>query len=126
MTVRLTVWDGAGVIGGNKVLLEADGRAIFLDFGTAFATADRYLGEFLQGRANRGVLDLNELDILPPLDSIYRPDLVPRTAPAPSACGASRTIARSKRRLCSPATRTSTKTARSRRCEGTSRSTARP
>ncbi len=77
MGVRLTVWDGAGVIGGNKVLLEADGHAIFLDFGTAFATMDRYFDEFLQGRANRGLLDLIELDILPPLDGIYRPDLAP-------------------------------------------------
>ena len=24
MPVRITVWDGAGVIGGNKVLVEAD------------------------------------------------------------------------------------------------------
>jgi ribonuclease J len=77
MSARLTVWDGAGVIGGNKVLLEADGRAIFFDFGTAFATMDRYFDEFLQGRANRGLLDLVELDILPPLDGIYRPDLYP-------------------------------------------------
>ena len=77
MGARLTVWDGAGVIGGNKVLLEADGRAIFFDFGTAFATMDRYFDEFLQGRVNRGLLDLVELDILPPLDGIYRPDLAP-------------------------------------------------
>ena len=77
MSVRLTVWDGAGVIGGNKVLLEADGRAVFLDFGTAFATMDRYFDEFLQGRGNRGLLDLVELDILPPLDGIYRRDLYP-------------------------------------------------
>lgn len=74
---RLTVWDGAGVIGGNKVLLETDGRAVFLDFGTAFATMDRYFAEFLQGRPNRGLLDLVELDILPPLDGVYRPDLHP-------------------------------------------------
>lgn len=77
MPIRLTVWDGAGVIGGNKVLLEADGQAIFLDFGTAFATMDRYFDEFLGSRANRGLLDLVELDILPPLDGIYRSDLYP-------------------------------------------------
>lgn len=77
MPVRLTVWDGAGVIGGNKVLLEADGRAIFLDFGTAFATMDRYFADFLGARANRGLLDLIDLDVLPPLDGIYRRDLYP-------------------------------------------------
>lgn len=58
MSVRLTVWDGAGVIGGNKVLLEDEGRAVFLDFGTAFATMDRYFDEFLRDRTNRGLLDL--------------------------------------------------------------------
>src|SRR5438093_6578529 len=77
MPVRITVWDGAGVIGGNKVLVEADGRALFLDFGTAFATMDRYFSEFLGSRGNRGLLDLIELDILPPLDGIYRRDLYP-------------------------------------------------
>src|SRR5213594_1315379 len=70
MPVRITVWDGAGVIGGNKVLVEADGRALFLDFGTAFATMDRYFSEFLGSRGNRGLLDLIELDILPPLDGM--------------------------------------------------------
>lgn len=77
MSARITVWDGAGVIGGNKVLLETDGRAVFLDFGTAFATMDRYFADFLGSRANRGLLDLVELDILPPLDGVYRPDLYP-------------------------------------------------
>ena len=77
MSTRLTVWDGAGVIGGNKVLLETDGRALFLDFGTAFATMDQYFADFLGSRANRGLLDLVELDILPPLDGVYRRDLYP-------------------------------------------------
>lgn len=77
MVTHLTVWDGAGVIGGNKVLVEADGRNIFIDFGTAFATMDRYFAEFLGSRGNRGLLDLVELDVLPPLDGIYRADLYP-------------------------------------------------
>ena len=77
MPLRLTVWDGAGVIGGNKVLLETDDRALFLDFGTAFATMDQYFADFLGSRANRGLLDLVELDILPPLDGVYRRDLYP-------------------------------------------------
>lgn len=77
MPHRLTVWDGAGVIGGNKVLLETDGRAVFFDFGTSFATMDRYFDEFLGSRANRGLLDLVELDVLPPLDGVYRRDLYP-------------------------------------------------
>lgn len=80
MALSVTVWDGAGVIGGNKVLLEADGARVFLDFGTAFAKMDEYFDEFLGARPNRGLLDLVELDVLPPLDGIYRRDLYPGDA----------------------------------------------
>lgn len=77
MPVRLTVYDGAGVVGGNKILLEADGTALFLDFGLSFDGRGRFFEEFLTPRAALGIVDLLVLDLLPPLRGIYRPDAEP-------------------------------------------------
>jgi len=44
----LTFYGGVNEIGGNKILLEADGTRIFLDFGMSFNIADQYFAEFLQ------------------------------------------------------------------------------
>jgi mRNA degradation ribonuclease J1/J2 len=35
--MRITVYDGATTIGGNKIYLEEEGKGIFLDFGMNFA-----------------------------------------------------------------------------------------
>lgn len=73
--VRLTFHDGAGCIGGNKILLEADDTTLLLDFGVNFGAAGVYFDEFLKQRDGRGTLDLLELGLLPPLAGAYRPDL---------------------------------------------------
>ncbi len=75
MPVRLTFYDGAGCIGGNKILLEADGTALFLDFGTNFGAEGRFFDEFLRPRTTTGIGDLLDLGLLPPLEGIYRADL---------------------------------------------------
>lgn len=75
--MRITVHDGAGVIGGTKVLLEDAGTAVFLDFGINFAQKGLYFEEFLQPRATRGLLDLLETSVIPRLKGLYRPDLEP-------------------------------------------------
>ncbi len=77
MSVNITVYDGAGVIGGNKILLETADNAIFLDFGTTFATRYQFYEEYLKPRATRGLLDLLTMNLLPPLDGIYRQDFAP-------------------------------------------------
>ncbi|MGQ9532842.1 MAG: MBL fold metallo-hydrolase RNA specificity domain-containing protein [Desulfotomaculales bacterium] len=75
MPVRLTFYDGVNYIGGNKFLLEADGTALFLDFGTNFGAEGLFFDEFLRPRAVTGLGDLLELGLLPPLRGIYRRDL---------------------------------------------------
>lgn len=77
MATTVTVWDGAGVIGGNKILVEDAGTAFLLDFGTSFATRGRYYEEFLKPRGPRGLLDPLVMELLPPLQGIYRSDLEP-------------------------------------------------
>ncbi len=73
----VTVYGGAEMIGGNKILLEDEGSRLFFDFGTTFKTRDLYFEEYLNPRPGAGVLDLLEMDLLPPLEGLYRPDLVP-------------------------------------------------
>ena len=34
----ITLYGGAGTIGGNKILLEDEGSRLFFDFGTTFKT----------------------------------------------------------------------------------------
>lgn len=78
MPATLTVYDGTNTIGGNKILLEDRDTAVFLDFGMSFAHRSRYFEEFLMPRARTGLLDLVEMDLLPPLHGIYRTDMADR------------------------------------------------
>jgi len=75
MTVNITFYDGVGCIGGNKILVEDGESAIFLDFGTNFKADGKYFDEFLAPRSGFGFYDLLALDILPPLEGLYRTDL---------------------------------------------------
>jgi len=76
--MKITVHDGAGIIGGNKILLEDAGTAIFLDFGINYAQKGLYFEDFLQPRPAKGLLDLLETGIIPPLKGLYRPELEPK------------------------------------------------
>lgn len=76
MSITITVYDGANCIGGNKILLEADGTRVFLDFGVNFGARGRFFAEYLKPRSTRGLLDLISTGLLPPLLGIYRSDLI--------------------------------------------------
>lgn len=75
MPVSVTIWDGASCIGGNKILLEADGTNLLLDFGLNFKTLGTFFDEFLQPRSGKGVNDYIEFGLIPPIAGIYRTDL---------------------------------------------------
>jgi ribonuclease J len=77
MTVNITVYGGAGVIGGNKILLEADNTTISFDFGIDYNLWSQYFEEYLKPRTSRGLADLFEIGLLPPLKGIYRSELEP-------------------------------------------------
>ncbi|HUV80699.1 MAG TPA: MBL fold metallo-hydrolase [Candidatus Bathyarchaeia archaeon] len=70
----LTFYGGVNEIGGNKILLEADGTRIFLDFGMSFKIANQYFAEFLQPRKCTALADFFELGLLPDIKGIYRVD----------------------------------------------------
>lgn len=72
----VTVYGGAGVIGGNKILLEDGDTSLFFDFGTDFHTRGKYFEEYMPPRASMGLLDLLVTGLLPPLEGVYRQDEV--------------------------------------------------
>ena len=74
--VTVTVYGGAGEIGGNKILVEDGDHRVFLDFGMSFTRMGDFYEEFLQPRTNSGLRDLLALGILPKIDGIYRQDLL--------------------------------------------------
>jgi ribonuclease J len=80
LALRITVYDGAGCIGGNKIYLDNGEDGLFLDFGKNFGKYSRFYEEFLKNRSTRGIHDLLTLGLIPKLD-IYRPDLVTPDAP---------------------------------------------
>lgn len=79
--LKLTAYGGVGgngengEIGGNKLLLEWDDHAYFLDFGTRFSVSGKYFEEFLKPRAALGLRDYLRMGLLPPLEGILRADL---------------------------------------------------
>lgn len=75
--LSLTFYGGVNEIGGNKVLLEEGDARLFFDFGFPFARRSLFFEEYLKPRSGRGLLDLLELGLLPPLEGIYREDLAP-------------------------------------------------
>ncbi len=74
--VRITVFDGADCIGGNKVHLGFEEKGVIFDFGTNFNRMNQYYDEFLQPRASRGIHDYLDMGLIPKVNW-YREDLVP-------------------------------------------------
>lgn len=68
---RMTVWDGAGCVGGNKILLQDDGLTLWLDFGQNLSRQMEYYEEFLKPQKGRGLYELFVMGLLPPVQGIY-------------------------------------------------------
>ncbi|MFA4836662.1 MAG: MBL fold metallo-hydrolase RNA specificity domain-containing protein [Dehalococcoidia bacterium] len=73
--VLITCYGGVGEVGGNKVLLEDGDTRLFFDFGYPFKKRAKYFQELLNPRPGAGLLDLLEMELLPPIKGIYRDDL---------------------------------------------------
>ncbi len=74
--VTITVYDGGETIGGNKIYVEEGERGLFLDFGKNFSRYSQFYEEYLKNRTTRGIHDLLQLGLIPPLP-VYRQDLIP-------------------------------------------------
>ncbi|MDP2930996.1 MAG: MBL fold metallo-hydrolase RNA specificity domain-containing protein [Chloroflexota bacterium] len=73
--VRLTFYGGVGEIGGNKILLEDGDRKLLLDFGFPYQRHKLFYEEYLKPRGGAGLLDPLVMELLPPLEGLYRDDL---------------------------------------------------
>jgi ribonuclease J len=76
MSSKITVFDGARCIGGNKIHLEFDGKGVFFDFGTNYKKIGDFYEEFLSPRSSRGIHDLLFMKMIPNINC-YRKDLIP-------------------------------------------------
>ena len=77
MPTSVVARHGAGVIDGNKTLLQSGGATVFLDFGTSYTSRESYYEEFLSSRSIRGLLDPLVMGLLPPIRGVYRADMEP-------------------------------------------------
>jgi len=75
--VKLAFYGGINEIGGNKILLEDGQRKLLLDFGFPYKRHKQFYEEYLKPRPGAGLLDPLAMGLLPPLEGIYRDDLVP-------------------------------------------------
>ncbi|ACY49758.1 MBL fold metallo-hydrolase [Rhodothermus marinus] len=70
--LSVSVFGGWAEIGGNQILLEAEGEALLLDFGRSFNRWNRHFTEFLGPRSTLGLRDLLALELLPRFRGLYR------------------------------------------------------
>jgi len=77
---RIICYDGVGLIGGNKILLEDKEAKIWFDFGTNFSTVSMFYEEFLSPKACLGLYEPLQMGLLPRLKGLYRADLVTELA----------------------------------------------
>ena len=74
-TTSLTFFGGVNEIGGNKILLKDGDTKGFFDFGMSFAMKKQfYSPPFLSPKSE---ISLQELEILPPLNGVYKFDSNP-------------------------------------------------
>jgi len=69
---RITVWDGADNVGGNKILLQDRDLTLWLDFGLNMGRQMDFYDEYLKPQTSRGLYELLAMDILPPVEGIYQ------------------------------------------------------
>jgi len=78
--MKITTYGGAGEIGGNKILLEADNTRIFLDFGEPFDRGqDIFFDSYMSPRARLGLKDYFEFGLLPQIKGLYSKDCLIET-----------------------------------------------
>ncbi len=74
--LQLTCYGGINEIGGNKLLLEDSDRRLLLDFGFPYTRHKLFYEEYIKPRGGAGLLDPLAMALLPPLEGLYRLDLV--------------------------------------------------
>jgi len=80
----ITVYGGAGEIGGNKILLHDGDTRLFLDFGTSFTEGEDFFAAGIAPRRVNGAGDLFEFGLLPELPGLYSAEALQNTSLKPT------------------------------------------
>jgi ribonuclease J len=75
--LSITCYGGVQEIGGNKIFLHDGDTRLSFDFGTPFARRSQFFEEYLKPRPGVGLLDPLYVGLIPPIEGIYRQDLLP-------------------------------------------------
>jgi ribonuclease J len=70
----ITVYGGAGEIGGNKILVEDRDTRVWFDFGEPFGMKDEFFVNYLMPRDRFGLRDYFHFDLLPRIKGLYDRD----------------------------------------------------
>ena len=73
---NITCFGGTEMIGGNQFFLQDEDARIMLDFGIPFKIRENYFEEFLKPRTSAGLEDYLKTGLIPPIEGIYRNDLL--------------------------------------------------
>lgn len=74
--MNIEIFGGINEIGGNKIFISAGDKKFLFDFGLSFSDNNQYFSEFLNPRKFNGIIDYLYLDLIPPLNNLYRNDLI--------------------------------------------------
>ncbi|MBN1215596.1 MAG: MBL fold metallo-hydrolase [Candidatus Lokiarchaeota archaeon] len=74
--MELEIYGGINEIGGNKVFINVEDKKFLFDFGLSFNDSNQYFSEFLNPRKFNGIIDYLYLNLIPPINRIYRNDLI--------------------------------------------------
>ncbi len=75
--VSITCYGGVNQVGGNKTIVQDRDTCFSFEFGTSFSRRYDYFEEYLKPRPGVGLLYILYMGLFPPLEPIYRQDLVP-------------------------------------------------
>lgn len=70
----ITLYGGAGELGGTKLLLEDNGTRLLVDFGVNFDRFSKYFSFPRYPKKFEALKMLTELGVLPDIEGVYRPD----------------------------------------------------
>ncbi|MFX1376151.1 MAG: hypothetical protein ACFFA0_10085 [Promethearchaeota archaeon] len=74
--MEIEIFGGVKEIGGNKIFITIGSKTYLFDFGLSFNDNSQYFSEFLSPRRFNGIIDYIYLGLIPPLNNLYRNDLI--------------------------------------------------
>ena len=74
--MEIQIFGGINEIGGNKIFINVGDKTFLFDFGLSFKDYNKFFSEFLSPRKFNGIVDYLYLKLIPPINELYRNDLI--------------------------------------------------